>query len=455
VNVVYQNDQVCQSLADFYDREYYFNITNNDGDSLIEASDDNYSWNTAEYLSGEYTVHIRATDPAGNSTVASMGGIVIQNYFSLNGTISLSDAPGDLSGSIITSVSTGESDTSDASGNFSIPVISAGPHQITVRHDAYWPKDTLLMISANKTLTLTMQSIDFLCGDANGDDNVDVSDPTFLLDYLFINGPAPVPFEAGNANTCGGINIADPIFLSHYLDGGGPAPCEAYMECELPLGENHVTLGCPLDILFPNGDSVAMPLYITNDLAVSGITLGFNYNSDDIEVTSVDFTGSVASELSPSVNLQPDNNTILIWCGSEGSGMAPQTGGLLATFWIQIPAETPDQTVDFDTLFLAPGSEFMFATPEGRTVRPAWSNCGTADLTISSPYTCGDANGDNEVNIGDAVSIINYVFKGGDPPDPLCEGDANGDGDCNVADAVYLIYYVFSGGPAPAPDCCN
>jgi CubicO group peptidase (beta-lactamase class C family) len=69
-------------------------------------------------------------------------------------------------------------------------------------------------------------------------------------------------------------------------------------------------------------------------------------------------------------------------------------------------------------------------------------------------FVCGDANGDDQVNVGDAVFIINYVFKGGTAPDPVCTGDANGDGDCNVGDAVYLIAYVFKGGPAPNETCC-
>jgi hypothetical protein len=67
---------------------------------------------------------------------------------------------------------------------------------------------------------------------------------------------------------------------------------------------------------------------------------------------------------------------------------------------------------------------------------------------------CGDANGDNQVNVGDAVYVINYVFKGGPAPNPLCAGDANGDGQVNVGDAVYLISYVFKGGPPPVNDCC-
>jgi hypothetical protein len=67
---------------------------------------------------------------------------------------------------------------------------------------------------------------------------------------------------------------------------------------------------------------------------------------------------------------------------------------------------------------------------------------------------CGDANGDFTVNVGDAVFLIAYVFKGGPPPDPVCRGDANGDGDTNVGDAVYLIAYVFKGGPPPVEQCC-
>jgi hypothetical protein len=72
------------------------------------------------------------------------------------------------------------------------------------------------------------------------------------------------------------------------------------------------------------------------------------------------------------------------------------------------------------------------------------------------PCDCqpGDANGDLQINVGDAVYLISYVFKGGPPPVPyaVCSGDANGDCQCNVGDAVYIISYVFKGGPPPV-DC--
>jgi len=63
----------------------------------------------------------------------------------------------------------------------------------------------------------------------------------------------------------------------------------------------------------------------------------------------------------------------------------------------------------------------------------------------------GDANGDGQINVGDAVYTISYVFKGGPAPTPYaaCSGDANGDCQCNVGDAVFTISYVFKGGPPP------
>ncbi len=74
----------------------------------------------------------------------------------------------------------------------------------------------------------------------------------------------------------------------------------------------------------------------------------------------------------------------------------------------------------------------------------------------AGPCECipGDANNDGSVNVGDAVYLISYIFKGGPPPVPYttCSGDANMDCSCNVGDAVYIINYVFKEGPPP-PEC--
>jgi outer membrane protein assembly factor BamB len=70
-------------------------------------------------------------------------------------------------------------------------------------------------------------------------------------------------------------------------------------------------------------------------------------------------------------------------------------------------------------------------------------------LATGPGYIRGDANGDGEINLADAVYIVNYLFIGGPPPDPMEAGDANCDGEVNLADAVYIINWLFIGGPPP------
>lgn len=65
------------------------------------------------------------------------------------------------------------------------------------------------------------------------------------------------------------------------------------------------------------------------------------------------------------------------------------------------------------------------------------------------PCLCGDADGNGQISITDAVFIINYIFGGGPAPSPICLGDADGNSQVSITDAVYIINFIFGGGPAP------
>jgi hypothetical protein len=90
----------------------------------------------------------------------------------------------------------------------------------------------------------------------------------------------------------------------------------------------------------------------------------------------------------------------------------------------------------------------------------SWKYNGEPEVhTVYGPVTLicpdfipGDANGDMTVNVGDALYIVNYVFKSGPAPEPLEAADANCDVTVDVGDAVYLINYIFRGGPPPGCD---
>ncbi|MEZ5358185.1 MAG: GEVED domain-containing protein [Candidatus Zixiibacteriota bacterium] len=88
--------------------------------------------------------------------------------------------------------------------------------------------------------------------------------------------------------------------------------------------------------------------------------------------------------------------------------------------------------------------------------------CGVTEFGEVEDYTiiqetdvvCGDSNNDGNLNIGDAVYLVNFIFKGGPEPPVMCLADANGDANVNMGDPVYLIGYIFKGGPRPSLTCC-
>jgi len=63
-----------------------------------------------------------------------------------------------------------------------------------------------------------------LRGDVNRDGVINMSDVVYLINYLFIGGPAPDPLELGDANCDGVVNGADVVYLINYLFIGGPPP---------------------------------------------------------------------------------------------------------------------------------------------------------------------------------------------------------------------------------------
>jgi hypothetical protein len=66
---------------------------------------------------------------------------------------------------------------------------------------------------------------EWICGDVDGNgSNANIADLTYLVDYLFRNGPPPPVMEAANVDGANGVNISDLTYLVDYLFRGGPAP---------------------------------------------------------------------------------------------------------------------------------------------------------------------------------------------------------------------------------------
>jgi hypothetical protein len=84
----------------------------------------------------------------------------------------------------------------------------------------------------------------------------------------------------------------------------------------------------------------------------------------------------------------------------------------------------------------------------------AYDNWGAETWSSQTWSFCafrrGDANGDGVIALGDAIYLLNYLFRNGDPPDPLGAGDANCDETVELGDAICLLNYLFRGGDPPS-----
>jgi hypothetical protein len=118
---------------------------------------------------------------------------------------------------------------------------------------------------------------EFIRGDANKDEKVDVGDVVWILNYLFKSGPAPCPKSAGDANCDGAVDLADAIYLLNYLFKGGPAPC--------PGGRGEATVAAML--ARPNASQGHAQVWLTlegavADRSISSSTKPSSHQSDQM-----------------------------------------------------------------------------------------------------------------------------------------------------------------------------
>jgi hypothetical protein len=226
-NIFYQNDGFCNIVWTADSQALYFNVTNTDGDGIPEESDKMSCWSTADFHNGHYYVYTRAGDHVGHVTVESSL-VAIENFFDLTGMIQLSGNDPDPSGTEISIIPDGQTDNTDETGNFGALSVGGGSQTATISRPGYEIIDTTFVMNQNHHLEITLQLGEFVCGDANFNGAINILDVSYLIEFLYLDGPAPIPFESGDANGNSAINILDITYLIAYLYQGGPAPANCY-----------------------------------------------------------------------------------------------------------------------------------------------------------------------------------------------------------------------------------
>ncbi|MFA6354410.1 MAG: dockerin type I domain-containing protein [Candidatus Paceibacterota bacterium] len=128
---------------------------------------------------------------------------------------------------------------------------------------------------------LSKVSTSTVCGDADGDGSVNISDATYLIAYIFSGGPAPSPILAGDVNSSGNVDISDATYLIAYIFSGGPAPV---------CNNNRPVLTVSIDSSTPPADQITMGS-TNNPLAVYRL----GATGDDIKVLGLNVFQNVAN----------------------------------------------------------------------------------------------------------------------------------------------------------------
>jgi len=318
-------------------------------------------------------------------------------------------------------------------------------------------------------------STNFIRGDMNSDGFVDfLPDASRLILYFFDDGPAPQNcsgqpnLDAGDINDNEYITFADwLLFRASTFCGGppvpGPSTCaldptstkrgfDSVNPAYTALATAEVTTGkveVQLQISAP-GDVAGATLVLDFDPNVltpeppvgqedgirfctnNGVTLHIAQVDENRVIVSVQTSCGSVFPVNPVTNLI-DLGTVHfthaggVSCGQPGVSLVPEHTRVNANGCIVYRATIVDA---------------------------AYADNHPALLTDcreeTKDFVRGDANGDGDVDLSDAVYNLAYQFSGG-PSMCLDAHDANDDGAIDISDPVYLLAWKFRGGPDIPP----
>jgi len=184
--------------------------------------------------------------------------------------------------------------------------------------------------------------------------------------------------------------------------------------------------------------------YLYNYYGGGGLSLYYLDAYNVLGDPSVDLWTYVADSLFVNypASIPQGSNTVTVTV--QKSGPVPAYGALVCLYKEGEVFETGYTNINGEvTLYPSP------AAMGNIDVTVTDHNCLPHQGLMSVTSRVGDANNDGNIDVADMVFILNYLFIGGPPPDPLINGDVDCDGVIDGGDVVFLMNYLFQKGPSP------
>lgn len=175
--------------------------------------------------------------------------------------------------------------------------------------------------------------------------------------------------------------------------------------CQFTLGAsglpaaNQIRLGTPvIQNPLSVGDSIEIPVYVTNDTLLGAFTLGFKWNTTHLKVTSTNLDNWPGTALQlggwQELFFGGDTSMVLIgWIDLSGKRpFAKHTSEVeLCRLNAVVQPGAVWECVDFDTTFVPPAGAFIFAPKVGDKIVPDYVDAGAVDVIIGGT-TCPSSN---------------------------------------------------------------
>lgn len=248
--------------------------------------------------------------------------------------------------------------------------------------------------------------------------------------FVLSQMPASVPFEI---TTGGGQDLevdtptvtlqgTAPVSLRRLEVAGHPEPEVTWttvtrweMTLELSPGENEIVITGHDHDDFPS--------------AMDSITV----------TTSFAFPAPQILAVSPP-EAEPDTEIVL-----SGTGFLPGARVFLDDLEVPGARRVSSSRIELAVPFIAPGErDLRVENTDGQSSPPA----SFTILATLERFVRGDANLDSRMEIGDAVTVLLYLFRGR-ALSCLDAADSDGDDAIEIDDAVGILGHLFLGGPEP------
>ncbi|MFH1977918.1 MAG: dockerin type I domain-containing protein [Candidatus Aenigmatarchaeota archaeon] len=277
-----------------------------------------------------------------------------------------------------------------------------------------------------------------MCGDLNGNGNIDVSDITSLWQLIRLNQP---PTDITDINGDSLLNNDDGNLLSGHL--GNPDDYPIY--CGDEPADPTVSCGDVNEDNKRDKDDVDMLAgIIFKDEASGGAIIDLD---GDGEVTLLDLSVLIYNTYTEGYAPTCTEGTEICENGECEKNHTAEKNA----------CGNMDADLDIDNLdvFVLGNAVFFGGSLEIPGTGPpaaAFSDTTTHFQNQATPDTAnGDLNDDNVIDALDLAVLIDYVYGSGnaptcEPPIVVSCGDANGDGQVNVKDLRDLNNYLFSAG---------